>query len=270
MPTISPVLLLIIGLAAGILSGMFGIGGGVIIVPALILLGFTQLQANGTSLAVLILPVGLFAVINYYQAGKLKLYIAFLCAIGLMIGGFFGAKIALGIPATTLKQAYGVFLLYVAYRFADPRSWLAELRGQPAAPSPSENDDVKVVWYLILGVGLIAGVLSGMFGIGGGLIIVPALITLLHFDQKLAQGTSLGALLLPVGIGGLIEYANNGQLDINAALPVAIGLLFGAFAGSKIALNLPAKTIKRLYAIFVLILGVWFILQPILQPPTTS
>lgn len=254
--------LLLLGLAAGVLSSMFGIGGGVIIVPVLILLGYTQQQANGTSLAALILPVGLFAVLNYYRAGKLQIRIAIIMAFGLLVGGYFGAEIAFALPAAQLMQLYGVFLLYASWRFADPPLWIAEARGQvpPAPPTVEEEARPHVAWWILLIVGLGAGILSGMFGIGGGIIIVPALITLLHFDQKEAQGTSLGALLMPVSLGALIEYSNQGALNWNAVLPVAIGLLIGALGGSQIALSLSSKTIKRLYAIFLLIISIRFIL----------
>src|SRR5512134_135379 len=189
--------LLIIGLIAGVASGMFGIGGGLVIVPALILLlGFTQLEANGTSLAALLLPVSIFAVMAYYRAGKLKLWVAALLAVGLFVGGYFGGWLANDLPQNTLKQLYGVFLLLMAWRFAEPRKWLAELRGAKI-DHPSEDSGADATWPVLLVVGLIAGVMAGMFGIGGGAIIVPALVTLFHYDQKRAVGTSLAALLLP-------------------------------------------------------------------------
>lgn len=84
-----------------------------------------------------------------------------------------------------------------------------------------------VVTYLLIGV--VAGVLSGLFGIGGGLLIVPALIVLAQFHLKLALGTSLGALVLPVGILGAYTYHQNGNLDARAALLLALGLFFGAW-----------------------------------------
>jgi uncharacterized membrane protein YfcA len=93
------------------------------------------------------------------------------------------------------------------------------------------------------------------------LIIVPILVALLHFDQKLAVGTSLGALLLPVGAGAVYSYYQAGMLDIPAAAFVALGLVGGAFIGAKIALGLPEKTIKRLYGIFLFIVALRFLFQ---------
>src|SRR5215813_10280452 len=107
--------LLIVGLVEVIASGLFGSGGGVIIVPALtILLGFELKKATGTSLAALLMPVSIFAVIAYYRAGKLKISTAAWIGFGILFGSVVGAQIALSLPTTLLRQLYGIFLLYVA------------------------------------------------------------------------------------------------------------------------------------------------------------
>lgn len=129
------IILLIIGAIAGVMSGMFGIGGGAVIVPMLmILLGFEQTTANGTSLAALLLPVGLFGAIEYYRRGKLLIYPALAVAIGLATASWFGASLALNVPRELLKGMYGVFLLYYAWRYLAPRQWYKEWRGITAAP----------------------------------------------------------------------------------------------------------------------------------------
>jgi uncharacterized protein len=258
--------LLIVGLVAGVAAGLFGIGGGVIIVPALtIVLGFELKMATGTSLAALLMPVGIFAVVAYYRAGKLKISAAFWVALGIVISSYIGAEIALGLDTKILKQLYGIFLLYVAWRFIEPRKWQAEIRQrnqQTQTPSPNLTDppEATVSWYILLMVGLVAGILSGMFGIGGGVVIVPALVGLLKMDQKRAVGTSLAALLLPVSLPGVISYYNSGLLDIAVAFLVAVGLLVGAIGGAQIALALPSGTVKRLYGIFLLFVAARFIL----------
>ncbi len=252
--------LLILGVAAGVLSGMFGIGGGVIIVPALILLfGFTQLEANGTSLAALLMPVSIFAVLQYYRAGKLQIPVAAWIALGLLFGSFAGAQLAISLPAETLKQAYGFFLLYASWRMVEPVKLWATYRGVPAAKPVQDQTTPTLAWYYLILIGIIAGVASGLFGIGGGLVIGPALMTFLRFDQHRAVGTSLAALLLPVAFPSVYIYYRAGQLDIGIAVLVALGLLVGAFAGAKIALGLTPATVKRLYGIFLLIMGLRFI-----------
>ncbi len=106
-----------LGLLAGILSGAFGIGGGLLLVPALVLLcGFTQHQAQGTTLAVMVPPIGLLAALRYYQAGNVKLAVAaFICA-GFFIGGLIGANMVQGLSDPVMKKMFGIFLLIVAVR----------------------------------------------------------------------------------------------------------------------------------------------------------
>ena len=109
------ILYLALGLAAGILSGLFGIGGGIILIPGLVFLaGLSQHEAQGTSLAILLLPIGLLAVMRYYQAGHVHLYIAAFVCISFLIGGLIGANIAVGLPTLILRKVFGVFLMVVA------------------------------------------------------------------------------------------------------------------------------------------------------------
>ena len=109
------VLLVVVGLLAGILSGLVGLGGGVIIVPALVfILGFSQHQATGTSLGILLLPAGIFAVINYYQKGLIDVRVVLLIFVGFLAGGWLGSKISLSINETTLKKVFAVVLLLIA------------------------------------------------------------------------------------------------------------------------------------------------------------
>jgi uncharacterized membrane protein YfcA len=111
---------------------------------------------------------------------------------------------------------------------------------------------------LILGglIGLVGGVLSGIFGIGGGLVIVPGLILLLGMTPKQAAGTSLGALLLPVGILGALEYWRAGYIDVRLSLLVAVGILIGAFIGARVAVDLPNDVIQRAFGILLVVVGV--------------
>lgn len=253
--------LLIVGLVAGVAAGMFGIGGGVIIVPALVLmLSFELKKAVGTSLAALLMPVSIFAVYAYYKAGKLELGTAAWVAAGLVFGSVVGARVALGLDGSVLERLYGLFLLAMAWRFAEPRKWLAERRGEKVA-APAEVLPPEKQWWSLLILGLVAGVLAGMFGIGGGVIIVTVLVSIFHFDQKAAVGTSLAALLLPVSVGGVLEYYNDGLLDIPVALLVAAGLVGGSIIGAKLALGMSSGQIKRLYGVFLFFVGLYFLLQ---------
>ncbi len=108
-------ILLLIGLAAGVFGGMVGLGGGIIMVPALVyLLGMTQHGAQGTSLAVMLPPIGLFAVMNYYKAGQLNMKYAMVIAAAFLIGGYFGSKLALNIPVPTMRKIFAFAMIVMA------------------------------------------------------------------------------------------------------------------------------------------------------------
>jgi uncharacterized membrane protein YfcA len=118
------------------------------------------------------------------------------------------------------------------------------------------------VWqYLLVAVtGLAAGLLSGLFGIGGGTLIIPAMVFILGFSQQKAQGTSLAALLLPVGILGVIRYWRAGDVDWIAGLILAGGLVIGAYFGAGWAIKLNEVWLKRAFGIFFILLGIRYIL----------
>ncbi len=110
-------LLALIGLAAGVFGGMVGLGGGVIMIPAMIyFLGMNQISAQGTSLAVMLPPVGILAVMNYYKSGQINLKYALIIAITFTVGGYFGSKIALNIPVDVVKKIFGLALILMALK----------------------------------------------------------------------------------------------------------------------------------------------------------
>jgi uncharacterized protein len=109
---------------------------------------------------------------------------------------------------------------------------------------------------LFLAIGLAAGLLSGLFGIGGGIIIVPALLLVGRMQPSTATGTSLGALLLPVGALGAWQYYKNGHLDIRAALLIALGIFVGAYLGAVATQGLNPMVAKRAFAVFLVIVSI--------------
>ena len=115
--------------------------------------------------------------------------------------------------------------------------------------------DVQTILIIIL-VGITAGMLSGLVGIGGGIIIVPALVYFIGFSQKTAQGTSLGLILLPVGILGVLQYYKQGHIDVRVVGILAVGFLAGSYFGSKIALSLPQETVKKIFALLMILIAV--------------
>lgn len=107
----------------------------------------------------------------------------------------------------------------------------------------------------LLAIGLVAGVFAGMFGVGGGLIIVPALLFLLKMKEAEAIGTSLAALIPPVGLLGAIQYYREGFINVRYAALVAIGLFLGAYFGARITTSLPPELVRRIYAGFLLVVA---------------
>lgn len=111
------IILVLIGLMAGVFGGLFGIGGAVIMIPALVyFLGVDQHMAQGTSLAVLLPPIGLFAAWNYYKEGQVNIWFAVIIAISFMVGGYFGSKLALNLPEQLMKKIFAVFLILIALK----------------------------------------------------------------------------------------------------------------------------------------------------------
>ena len=121
--------------------------------------------------------------------------------------------------------------------------------------SKTKTMDVQVILLLLL-LGFGAGILSGLVGVGGGIIIVPGLVFLLGFSQKMAQGTSLAVLLLPVGILAVMQYYKSGFVDVRSVGIIAIAFLVGGFFGSKIAIMLPADLVKKIFAILLLLISI--------------
>jgi uncharacterized membrane protein YfcA len=120
MSTETVMLLLLIGFAAGVLSGLVGVGGGIIIVPALVFfLGFSQQEAQGTSLGLLLLPIGILAVMNYYHKGYVDIKVVGIMCLAFVLGGWVGSKLAVQLSQATLKKIFAVVLFYTAIKMLD-------------------------------------------------------------------------------------------------------------------------------------------------------
>jgi uncharacterized protein len=251
--------ILIVGIIAGIMSGLFGIGGGIIMVPTLIaIFGMGMLNANATSLAAMLLPVGILGVITYYKAGYINVRNALWISLGLLSGSFFGAELALSVDVKVLSKLYAAFLLYVAVGYLDiPKLLRGKNYIKIEKQVPGEN--VHYAFWVFICLGICAGVIAGLFGKGGGLVIVPILIKFFRYDAKAASATSLAALQLPVGLPSVIVYAQAGYLNWLYAGLMALGILFGVFFGTKLAIKLPAATFKKVYAFFLLGVAVYMV-----------
>ena len=250
--------LLALGIAAGILAGLFGIGGGIVMVPVLVtLFGMELLDANAVSLTAMLLPVGIMGVLTYYKAGLIDVKHSLIIAVGLLCGSFIGGEIAVTISESLLAKLYAAYLLYAASTYIFAKTPKTALAGENQI---SYSDKQFPAWAFVA-LGLVAGVTAGMFGKGGGLIIVPLLVSIFKYNPKAATATSLAALQLPVGLPSVIIYAHDGHVNLMFAAIVAAGIVGGTFLGSKFALKLPVTVFKRIYAVFLCAVGVYMVIK---------
>lgn len=112
------------------------------------------------------------------------------------------------------------------------------------------------MWWTLLLIGLMAGLISGLVGVGGGVVILPALVIILGFSQKLAQGTTLAVLVPPVGIFAVLVYYKSGNVDIKAAILIALGFILGSVFGAKLVSHLPSIAVSRIFAVFLIMVAV--------------
>lgn len=211
------------------LSGFFGVGGNFILVPLLSLaLGLTQHQAQGMALAALLPPLGLPAVLEYRRAGVPLLWrVVGCCIVGFLPGIPLGSLAATYLPAAALRVIFAVLLVPMAVRL-----WRT-----PAVQTqrPDVMEPPKGYVPISLIAGFLAGLASGLLGIGGAIVLIPALTTRLGFSQKQAQLTTLAMLLPPIALPGVWVYAQaQGGLLWGALIPVALGFIAGAFFGAKL------------------------------------
>jgi len=207
----------------------------------------------------MLLPVGIFGVINYYKAGYINLKDSLWIALGLFGGSFFGAELAVSLDVNLLAKLYAAYLLWIAVGYFDIPSYFSRNKNKNKTESIQPKTQ-RAIWQFIL-IGVLAGVIAGMFGKGGGLVIVPILIKFFDYDPKAASATSLAALQLPVGLPSVIVYAEDGHLNFFYAGLMAFGILVGVFFGSKLALNLSSAIFKKVYAVFLLGVAVYMVVK---------
>ena len=242
---------LLLGVLAGVLSGLFGIGGGAVLVPLLVLwVAMPQHQAHATSLAAIILTAA-WGTLSYALDGQVSYTAGAAIAAGAIVGAWFGAALMHRLSPRTLRRAFGGLIIIVS----------AELL---IGFTPSEEDWIAlggmaaVVGYIV--VGAVAGGLSAIMGVGGGVILVPAMVLLFGFGQHIAQGTSL-LIIIPTAIIGAVRHTRHGYTQWRLGLILGLGGVVGASAGAAIALQLDGELLRRLFGIFLLITGVRLLLS---------
>ena len=246
------VLIVLVGLAAGVLSGLFGIGGGIVMTPGLTALGgLSPIVAVATPLPV-ILPTAAVGAFTYHRAGEVDMRAAAWISLTGATASAVGALLTEAVNARLLLVVTAALLAWQSIQI---------LRGKPR---PAEIEERPLpAWTLAL-VGVVAGLLSGLLGIGGGIVIVPALAGMLGVPLKRALGTSLVAVVVLV-IPGTIVHAVLGNIDWVAALFLAIGAVPGARLGATIALGTKERTLRLMVGSFLALVAVVYGVQQIVE-----
>lgn len=233
---------LLLGLALGTLGGLFGIGGGLIAIPALgVLFGLDQQLAQGTAL-VMVVPNVLLALWRYHQRNRIELRHALALALSSLLFALGAASWAVSLDAERMRLGFVIFLVALALYnlsrlYTRPAPVVAGLR----YPWP---------WLAVLGSG--AGLLGGLFGVGGAVLATPVLTTVFGTTQVVAQGLSL-ALAAPSTAVTLATYALHDHVDWLLAAPLALGGLLSISWGVRLAHVLPERLLRALFTAFLLL-----------------
>jgi uncharacterized membrane protein YfcA len=246
------------GVAAGVLSGAFGIGGGIVLVPLLaLLLGLPQHEAQGVTLAILLLPVGLAAVLAYHRMGAVRWRLVGPLVAGFLAGVATGALAANALPERPLRFVFVAFLLATAARTAWSIRPGAVRRAEDGAPPPR-------AWVHATWIGAVGGVASGLLGIGGAVVMIPLLVPVLGLTQLEAQGTTLAMMLPPVGLPGVLVYANaRGGLPWLVMAVVAAGFLAGGEAGARVAVATRGRRLTGAFVAFQLVVAALLLVRAV-------
>lgn len=240
----------LVGLVSGVLSGLFGVGGGIVMTPGIqVLLGTRAIVALASPLPV-IFPTALTGAYTYGKAGQLDIRAALWIVGPGIVGAVGGAALTDLVDTQWLLLATAVLLAYQA---------VGILRGANR-PDAGVEPSARGTPLIFAGIGLLAGVVSGLLGIGGGLVMVPLMAGVLHMPLKRALGTSLLAIAALV-IPGTIVHSALGHIDWAIVLFVTIGAVPGARLGAQLALGTRERTLRRLVGTFMLVVAVAYALD---------
>lgn len=233
----------LVGIAAGFLSGLFGVGGGILVVPALVLvLGFDQRAAHGTSLAA-VLPVAMASLGGYAFAGEVDWAVAAPLAVGAVSGAVLGTRLLQVLPQRTLAYAFAGLLLVTAVRLFVPID--ATGRG-----------DLGVVSVILLVlVGATAGMVAGLLGVGGGIVMVPLMVVALGMPPVVAKGTSV-AVIVPTSIMGTWRNRKKKTGDLRVAAVVGAAGVVSAVLGTLVSRSLDDDLANLLFAVLLTLVSI--------------
>ncbi|MCQ3810987.1 MAG: sulfite exporter TauE/SafE family protein [Acidimicrobiia bacterium] len=229
-----------VGVATGFLSGLFGVGGGILMVPCLVLLlGMEQRRAHGTSLGAMVL-ISASALGGFLLEGSVAWLPGLLIFAGSSVGVTVGTSLLNQVPIRSLRVGFSLLLLATAARFL------------AVAPDTDGHNDISVgLAFAYVACGLVTGLLSGTMGVGGGVIMIPAMILLFGFVDATAKGTSL-LVILPTSIIGTARNRSSGNIDPKVALVVGVSGVASAFVGALGASELSPRLSATLFALLLI------------------
>jgi len=235
---------ILVGLIAGLMSGLFGVGGGTVIVPLLVLLlGFDQRRAAGTSLAAIV-PTATVGVISYAVHGSVAWIPALILAAGAVVGAQIGTWLLPKLSQVALRWAFVGFLAVVIVSLF--------------VVIPSRDAGLPLTVLSIIGLvvlGVITGILAGLLGVGGGIIVVPALMLLFGTSDLIAKGTSL-LMMIPTAISGTVGNLRRSNVDLPAAAAVGLAACTTTALGAWIATLVDPFVGNILFAAFLVFIAV--------------
>lgn len=233
-----------VGLAAGLLSGLFGVGGGTVIVPMLVLLlRFDQRLAAGTSLAAIV-PTAAVGVVSYAVHGSVAWIPALILAAGAVVGAQIGTWLLARIPQNALRWGFVAFLAVVIVMLF--------------VVVPSRDAELVLTLGSIIGLvalGLFTGIMAGLLGVGGGVIVVPALMFLFGTSDLIAKGTSL-LMMIPTAVSGTVGNLRRGNVDLLAAGLVGVAACTTTAVGAWLATLMSPLVANILFAVFLAFIAV--------------
>lgn len=247
-----------IGLVAGLLSGLFGVGGGTVIVPLLVLLlHFNQRLGAGTSLAAII-PTATVGVISYAVHDSVAWVPALILAAGSVVGAQIGTRLLPKISQTALRWAFVVFLLIVIVTLF--------------LVIPSRDADFDLNWlsgFSLVALGVATGVIAGLIGVGGGVIVVPAMMIAFGTSDLVAKGTSL-LMMIPTAVSGTIGNLRNHNVDLVAAALIGVSACTTTALGAWLATLIDPLTGNVLFAAYLVVIAAQMAMKAIKGRPSAG
>ena len=240
--------IIVVGVLAGFLAGLFGVGGGILIVPGLVLAaGMDQRLAHGTSLAA-VLPISIASLITYAAQDNVDWPAALWLSIGAVGGAVIGTKLLHVLPHRTLGLLFAGILIVSAVRlFFD-----TDAGGRSALTLADA--------VILVAIGVVTGILAGLLGVGGGIVMVPAMILLFAIPPVIAKGTS-AAVIIPTAVMGTWRNRAKGNTDLRAAVIIGVAGIVTAALGSIVADKMSDDLSNILFATLLVIVAIRLLVQ---------